>query len=289
MSAPRAAQQLIREGVRRLAVAGKEHARHEAEWLLSHLVGSRPLDLYAQEVSIPPHTIERFFAKIDARSDGMPLQYLVGEAEFYGAPFAVGPGVFIPRPETESIVDAALLALRPRAAQLARPLRLLDVGTGSGCIAVTLARCLPACVVVGVEVSWEALRTAHANVRRHGVADRVHLVQGWWMEPIRGRVDAIVSNPPYIPSAHVDYLPQDVRHEPRASLDGGKDGLRDLMRVMADAGRVLAPGGLLVMECGEDQVEPLARLARANVWVADVIPVQDLATRPRGVVISRTA
>ena len=289
MSAPREARQLIREGVRRLAVAGKEHARHEAEWLLSHLVGSRALDLYARDAQIPEQTAEHFFAKIDARTGGMPLQYLIGEAEFCGAAFVIGPGVFIPRPETERIVEAALLALRPRAARLVRPLRLLDVGTGSGCIAVTLARSLPACVVVGVEVSWKALHTACTNVRRHRVADRVHLVQGRWAEPVCGRMDAIVSNPPYIPSAQVDHLPQDVRHEPRISLDGGEDGLRDLMQVLADAERVLVPGGLLVMECGEDQVEPLVRLARAKTWVASATPVQDLAIRPRGVVIWRTA
>ena len=289
MSVPREARQLIREGVRRLAVAGKEHARHEAEWLLSHLVGSRALDLYARDAQIPEQTAEHFFAKIDARTGGMPLQYLIGEAEFCGAAFVVGPGVFIPRPETESIVEAALLALRPRAAQLARPLRLLDVGTGSGCIAVSLARRLPACVVVGVEVSWEALCTAHVNVRRHGVADRVYLVQGRWSEAVRSCVDAIVSNPPYIPSAQVDHLPQDVRHEPRLSLDGGEDGMRDLIQVMRDAQRVLVPGGLLVMECGEDQVEPLVRRARDSAWVASATPVQDVATRPRGVVIWRTA
>lgn len=277
---------LIQEGARRLQAAGREHARHEAEWLLGRLVGSRPLELYLDEPSIPAQAVEQFFAHIEARASGAPLQYLLGEAEFFGRPFVVEPGVFIPRPETEAVVEAAIRQLRVMEADRARPLCVADLGTGSGCIAVTIARALPACAVVGVEVSWWALRIASQNVRRHGVSDRVSLIQGSWTAPLRFPVDAMVSNPPYIPTARVESLPFDVRQEPRVSLDGGPDGTRDLLQLMAEAPRVLRPDGLLLMECGEEQVGTLRRAVVSTSWQA-ASPVHDLAGRPRGLLLKR--
>ena len=278
-------RRVVRAGAERLGAVGVAHARHEAEWLLSRLAGLRPLDLYLKEGEIPVDTVARFFDQIEARATGRPLQYLLGETEFFGERFFVAPGVFIPRPETETIVEAALEALRTRHATLQRPLRLLDLGTGSGCIAVTLARALPACVVVGVELSWDALGAAKRNVLAHGVAGRVSLVRGHWVESIRGRWDGIVSNPPYVPSQQVEVLPLDVRQEPRLSLDGGEDGLRDLRYLVEEAPRLLAPGGLLVLECGETQVEPLMAAAHGRAWVVSARPLYDLAKRPRGLLI----
>lgn len=285
---PSGVREVLREGMRRLAAAGVEHPRTEAEWLLSALVGAKPLELYLETRAVASGTVKSFFSQVEARSAGLPLQYLVGEAEFFGLQFQVAPGVFIPRPETESVVSAALAALQPMAAR-GRGLRIVDVGTGSGCIAVTLARHLPSCVVVGVEVSWIALCTAVENVRRHGLSRRIHLVQGQWLEAVRGRVDAVVANPPYIPTAAVQTLPLDVRQEPRVSLDGGMDGMRDLRRILADAERVVVPGGLVVFECGEEQVDDVVRDARSHTWIDAVSPLNDLARRPRGVVIRRTA
>ncbi|MBI2104751.1 MAG: peptide chain release factor N(5)-glutamine methyltransferase [Candidatus Omnitrophica bacterium] len=275
-------RRLVREGARRLQAAGLAHGRYEAEWLLGRLTGTSPLELYLRgEGEEPPAPIaERFLSQIDARAAGTPFQYLLGEAEFCGQPFAVRPGVFIPRPETEAVVEAALRALRERQRRAGASLRLLDLGTGSGCIAVTLARALPACVVVGVELSWEALCVARQNVLRHGLASRVQLVQGRWTQPLRGAFDGVVANPPYIPSAQVDHLPLDVRQEPRASLDGGGDGMRDLSELMRQAPRLLAPGGVLALECGEEQTAPLAAAAG---WARDVSPLRDLAQRPRGI------
>ncbi len=279
---------LIHAAAHRLQVAGLEHARHEAEWLLGGLLGLKPLELYLWEEPISPRVIERFHSQIDARiATGIPLQYLLGETEFFGMRFAVAPGVFIPRPETEAVVEATLGVLRERQQQLARPLRLLDLGTGSGCIAVTLARALPTCVVVGVEVTWEALRIAQQNVLRQGLASRVWLVQGSWGEAMSGGFDGIISNPPYVPSTHVEHLPLDVRHEPRASLDGGEDGMRELLQIIAQAPRMLAQGGVVVLECGEGQVGALMRVASASPWVKTVSPMADLAARPRGVLITR--
>lgn len=279
---------LLRVGIERLQSSGVEQARQEAEWLLSQLVGVPRLELYLERAAVSPQTIKRFFAQVEARCCGVPLQYVLREAQFFGERFTVAPGVFIPRPETETMVDAALKVLRPKALQSARPLRLLDLGTGSGCIALTLARSLPACLVVGVELSWTALQVAADNVRRHRLTSQVQLVHSWWLEALRGPFDALVANPPYVPSAQVDRLPLDVRHEPRMSLDGGDDGMRDLRHLMAQAPNVLAPGGLAVFECGENQVSLLVDAAHAASWVASVIALEDLAQRPRGVLIHRT-
>ena len=280
---------LLAEGARRLQAAGRDHARHEAEWLLSRLVGVTPLELHLQDTPIPQDTAEQFLSHLEARASGVPLQYLLGEAEFFGERFVVRPGVFIPRPETEAVVEAALQDLREIARRLGRPLRLLDLGTGSGCIAVTLARALPTCVVVGVEVSWDAVCVARHNVLRHGLLSRVRLVQGCWGEPIGGGFDGVLSNPPYVPAARVDHLPFDVRQEPRVSLDGGADGMRALLRLMTDAPRLVAPGGVLALECGEEQVKALIRAAVSASWVETARPIDDLAGRPRGVVIRRAS
>jgi len=278
---------LLVEGARRLKAAGVESARREAEWLLSRLLGADPLALYLEELEVPTDRAAQFLSQIDARAAGKPLQYLVGDTEFLGERIRVAPGVFIPRPETEAVVEAALPALRARQARLGRPLRLLDLGTGSGCIAVLLATRLPSCAVVAVEVSWDALRIARENVERHQVAGRVHLVQGRWLEPIRGDVDGIVSNPPYIPSRQVDQLPLDVRQEPRISLDGGPDGMRIVEQLLAEAPRVLGRGGLLAVECGKEQVAPLLRIASMDPRVKTAGPLHDMARRPRGILLHR--
>ena len=275
--------EMLRQATQQLSVAGIAHARHEAEWLLARLMGARPLELYLDPSLVPPEILKRFSSQIQARASGVPLQYLLGTADFCGFEISVTPDVFIPRPETETIVEAAVEVLRPLARALRRPLRLLDLGTGSGCIAIALARALPACVVVGVELSWNALRLACTNVRRHGLASRVCLVQGRWMDALVGRFDGIVSNPPYVPSRQVDHLPLDVRQEPRLSLDGGPDGLRELRHLVAEAPRVLHGGGVVVLECGEEHVESLCAVAQSTAWVACATPLKDLAGRPRGV------
>jgi len=281
------ARALIREGARRLREAGVEVAQREAAWLLGCLLDQRPTDLYLGEVLVPEGVVERFFQGVDARAAGAPLQYVLGEAEFFGERFLVAPGAFIPRPETEVVVEAAVERLRARAQRLRRPLRLLDAGTGTGCIAVTLARALAPCVVVAVEVSWTVLELARANAARHRVADRVRFVLGWWTQACAsgGAFDGLIANPPYIPTAQVDRLPLDVRREPRLSLDGGADGMRHLRELLREAPRLLAPAGLMALECGEEQVEPLGERVCAAGWSQEVVPLRDLAQRPRGLLI----
>ena len=281
------AQALLREGTRRLREAGCESPDRDAEWLLGHLLNQKPTALYLHEAAVSEEIAAKFLRDIVARASGAPVQYLTGEAEFFGERFAVAPGGFIPRPETETGVEAAVHRFRSLQRRLGQGLRVLDLGTGSGCIAVTLAKQLSACTVVAVEVSWTTLCVAVGNVRRHGLSARVQVVCGRWMEPLRSGdyFDGIISNPPYVPTDQVDRLPLNVRQEPRMSLDGGEDGLRDLRQLVDEAPRVLRPGGFVIVECAEAQVAPLARNVAARPWVASVDSLQDLAGRPRGLLV----
>ena len=280
---------LIREGEDRLRKSGASAPRQEAEWLLGKLLQKDRFALYLDEPKISDATAAQFREWVDQRASGSPLQYLLEDAVFMGRVFAVNPGVFIPRPETETVVEAALCRLRPLAARRGRVLRLIDAGTGSGCIAVSLACELQACVVLGLDVSYTPLETARGNAERHSVSSRVSFVQSDWLEPVAGEWDAIVSNPPYIPRAQLHSLPKDVRREPALALEGGADGMRDLLQIARSASEKLLPEGLLVFECGEDQVESLMRFGQSLDWVASSEEIMDLAGRARGVAWTRRA
>ncbi|MBI4597369.1 MAG: peptide chain release factor N(5)-glutamine methyltransferase [Candidatus Omnitrophica bacterium] len=278
---------LIADASRRLARSGRGLARREAEWVLGHVVGLPPLELYLRATPVTAGEAERFWSIIEARAQGAPLQYALGTAEFFGRPFRVGPGVFIPRPETEAIAHAALEAFRALHRNRLRPLRFLEFGVGSGCLAVTIACELPTCRLVGIEVSWSALAIARENIQRHGVGDRVALIQGHWERPLaEARFDGIIANPPYVPTDDLTRLPVDVRQEPRESLDGGPDGMTHVRRLLSASQALLEPGGVVVVECGEDQVDLLMAQAAAAPWVAQCRAVTDVAQRPRGLVIT---
>lgn len=289
LMAGRSAAELIRAAAKQLQAAGCQSPRSDAEWLLGHLLGQKPAELYLREEPVLEAAIETYAEWVDKRCRGIPLQYLLGSAEFFGAVFSVRPGVFIPRPETETVVEAALVQLKALETRLGRPLHLVDACTGSGCIAVTVARHIPTCRMTAIEVSCNAISVALENIKNQGLSSRVQALCGRWLEPLRsgGFFDAVISNPPYIPSFQVDQLPIEVRQEPRISLDGGSDGLRDVRRILEDAPRVLRPGGLVILECGEDQVEPLIAESSAWTWVAGIDRITDLSGRLRGCVITR--
>jgi release factor glutamine methyltransferase len=196
----------------------------------------------------------------------VPLQYLIGHCPWRDLDLLVAPGVLIPRQETELLVDLALAGLPP-AARRSAPLLWADLGTGSGCLAVALARALPAGRGFAVEISPEALRLADLNLRRADVSGRVTLLRGSWWEPLRpwwGRLDLVVANPPYIPAPLLRQLEPVVRdHEPQRALDGGIDGLDSIRAVVAGASRGLAPGGRLLLEHHHDQSEAVLGLLRA--------------------------
>ncbi|HHY36301.1 MAG TPA: peptide chain release factor N(5)-glutamine methyltransferase, partial [Firmicutes bacterium] len=238
-----------------------DNPRLDAEVLLRYLLGISRTELYRDlDEDLPALVLSRYRELLARRAAGEPLQYLTGEREFMGLDFRVTPAVLIPRPETEIVVETALeLARQELSPAKDKPLTLVDLGTGSGAIAVSLARFLPGARVYGVDISGAALAVAWENARRHGVADRITLCCGDFLTPLAAvglfsRVDLLVSNPPYIPRGDLDNLPREVRvFEPRRALDGGEDGLEFYRRLAAGAPAFLRPGGWLVLEVGQGQ------------------------------------
>jgi release factor glutamine methyltransferase len=248
--------------------------RLEAEVLLGHVLNvSRTALLAHPERALTPDRLSDYQALIRRRASGYPLPYLTGRVEFYGLEFEVTPEVLIPRPDTETLVELALAR---------RPATVVDVGTGSGCIAVSLAVHLPEATICAIEVSPAALAVAQRNVERHGVTERVRLMVGDLFNPRPAPADLIVSNPPYIPTGKCALLPVSVRdHEPRLALDGGPNGLDIVQQLLMQAPAVLNPGGGLLIEIGADQGEAASHLARTFFPQATVRIHPDLAGRDR--------
>ena len=257
--------------------------RAEARRLLASLTG-QPLTWFMAHGDAPadPNTATRFQALAERRRAGEPLAYLLGQQEFYGRPFAVSPAVLIPRADTETLVETALeqlLLLRQQRRTV--PLSLLELGTGSGIIAITLALEAPDTEVHAVERSLEALAVAQQNAKALGAA-RIHWHAGSWWQALAcpRRFDLIVSNPPYI-AAHDHHLQQgDLRFEPPQALAAGPDGLDDLRILIGGAPAHLTPGGWLLLEHGYDQEAPVQALLR-DAGFADVFTRRDLAGQPR--------
>lgn len=257
--------------------------RAEARRLLACLTG-QPLTWFMAHGDDPagPDIAARFQALAERRRAGEPLAYLLGQQEFYGRPFAVSPAVLIPRADTETLVETALeqlLLLRQQ--RRAVPLSLLELGTGSGIIAITLALEAPDTEVHAVERSPEALAMAQQNAKALG-ADRIHWHAGSWWQALAcpRRFDLIVSNPPYI-AANDHHLQQgDLRFEPPQALAAGPDGLDDLRIIIGGAPAHLNPGGWLLLEHGYDQEAPVQALLR-DAGFADVFTRRDLAGQPR--------
>lgn len=237
----------IDEATARLAAAGISTAQVDAEWLMAAALGVGRSRIYlALDDELDPAIAGRFDADVSRRTRREPLQQIIGWEQFWGLRFRVTPDVLVPRPETEILVERALGLLPPPGSS---PL-IIDIGTGSGCIACTMAHERPDLRVVAIDASCTALAVAADNVRALGLGDRVHLVAGDLLAPVRvGQADLLVSNPPYLPSALYPTLPVEVReHEPVMAIDGGPDGLAFIRPIVAGAVRVLRPGGALVIE-----------------------------------------
>lgn len=246
----------------------------EAEILLAYVLDTSRATLLAHpERILTASHLTDYRTLIRRRASGYPLPYLTGYIEFYGLAFEVTPEVLIPRPETETLIDLALAR---------RPATVMDVGTGSGCIAVALAAHLPQATVCAIDLSPAALAVARRNVERHGVANRVRLMVGDVLSPRPGLAELIVSNPPYISTGDCASLPVSVRdHEPRLALDGGPNGLTIVRRLLTQAPAVLEPGGAILIEIGADQGEAASHLARAYFSQATIRVHPDLAGRDR--------
>ncbi len=272
---------VLRRTVRRLRAAGVATARQDAELILAHLLGTTRLVLRLSPTrALAASLIEALEALVVRRAAHEPLQYLLGEAEFLDMRLRVGPGVFIPRPETELLVDHVLQVLPTE-----EPRRVLDVCTGSGCIAVSVAKRLPAAHVTATDVSEAALEIARRNAAQHGVATRVEFVRADWFDydpkpvpPPATMFDLILSNPPYVAEAARQTLPPNVReHEPGVALFAGGEGL-DAFRKIAEGVRAhLRPGGCLLIEIGRGQADEVESLLVETAGLRPVARFKDLA------------
>jgi release factor glutamine methyltransferase len=273
----------LRQGRDRLARTVTETPRLDAEVLLRSVLGLDRTALFTRlQDPLDPNVLQSYFDLIERRGDGVPVAYLTGEREFMGLSFRVGPGVLVPRPETEILVEWALAWLRDRAGAT-----VVDVGTGSGAIALSLARLMGpdwTGEIIGADVSAAALRSAQLNQDELGLKQRASLVQGSLLDWLCGPVDLILANLPYLRPDQIDDNP-DVAAEPRLALEGGNDGLALIRQLLTDAPRVLGPGGAMGLEIDPSQTDEVRRL------VAEVLPasrtsvLRDLAGFERHVTV----
>lgn len=271
--------------MKRLAAAGLTSPREDAELLLATVLGrTRAFLLAHPEFPVPVAAMRRFSRWIERRSDSYPIQYLRGRQEFFGREFFVDERVLIPRPETELVVEVVLDLLKG----MSRP-RVLEVGAGSGCIAVTLACERPEAQIVATDVSRAALAVARRNADRHGVQPRVFFLEGRTVQPVEAgqRFDLIVSNPPYVALGDHRVTPEVARWEPRAALFAGETGLEIHREILAEAAPLLRAGGRLVLEIGENQRAGVVRAARGRGWTLAAL-FRDVARIERCLVFSRT-
>ena len=265
-----------------LAESDFHEPRYEATLLLMHVLGcDRAFVLAHQDDAVSAAQIEQYRSLVKTRAAGHPLQYLTGHQEFFKLDFEVSADVLVPRPETESIVEVALDLLKSAPGPT-----LVDVGTGSGCIAISILKELPEARGVALDASAAALDVARRNAERHCVHDRVKFIESDLFSAIAAgsQFDLIVSNPPYIPTSDLVNLQREVRHEPQGALDGGPDGLDVIRRLLHDVPPYLKKDGCLVFEIGFDQDGTIRQLIDKAIW--DLIEVRsDLQGIPRTVVL----
>jgi release factor glutamine methyltransferase len=266
---------------------GSESARLDAEVMLSHVLDWQRVQLYThfeEEVSQAARTAFRELVR--DRALGTPVAYLVGRKEFYSLSFAVSPAVLIPRPESEFVVVEYLEVMRHLSTASA-----VDVGTGSGCLAIASAHHHHGSRFVAIDVSEPALAVARRNAAQVGVSDRIDFRCGDCLRPVagEGQFDAIVSNPPYIPSESINHLEPGVRqHEPRLALDGGPGGLDMVARLIEESVELLKPGGHMILEIGAGQDGPVRALILAQPRLRLAPVVFDHSNHPRVIRATRT-
>ena len=265
------------------------NARLEAEVLLAEALDCERIQLYTRFAEVPdPEPLANFRAWVKRRGAGEPVAYLVGHREFYSLKFSVDSNVLIPRAETEHVVVAALEAAKEIAGDQSKPLRIIDVGTGSGCIAVTLATQLKNCKIAAIDVSEGAIAIAKTNAEDHDVADRVKFFQGDLLAALPAGskpVDIIVSNPPYIGKSEIDTIDDQVKnHEPSVALFGGAKGTEIIERLVKQAPNYLLPGGYLIFETSPIVMDLCVKLVKSNPAFASVEVIKDYSDLERVVV-----
>jgi release factor glutamine methyltransferase len=264
----------LRHGAARLRAAGIDNPRLEARLLLAHAMGCDTAEL----IRAPDAPAPAYDGLLDRRVAHEPLAYIVGHRGFWSLDFAVSPATLIPRPDTETLIEAAL-AMPPPGAR-----RILDLGTGTGCILLTLLHEWPDAFGIGIDRAPAAAALARRNAVALGLADRAAFVCGDWAAPLVGRFDMVVSNPPYIRTAEIPGLMPDVaRYEPRGALDGGADGYDAYRGITADLPRLLTPSGTAILELGAGQADGVAALAADAGLISETR--RDLAGIARAIVL----
>jgi release factor glutamine methyltransferase len=277
----------IAEGARLLGDSRVAEARRTATLLLGHALAlDRTYLLTRSDQQVEDNRFQSFIEMVTRRAAGEPLQYITGHQEFYGIDFLVTPDVLIPRPETELLVECVV----ELAQSIPSPL-IADVGTGSGCIAVTLASLLQDARLIATDVSREAVAVASQNAARHDLQARIEFLEGDMLAPLAGRgleeaIDFLASNPPYVPTRDSHLLQRELDWEPRQALFGGVEGLDFYRGLLADGHRYVKPGGYLVCEIGYTQLDRIREMIEATVW-SDVIVKDDLQGIPRVLAIKK--
>ena len=271
-----------------LLKAGVPSPRADAEWTLAHVLECPRSELHLRtHQPLTPAQNATYRNLIHRRANRIPLQHLLGNTEFYGLPFHTSPDALIPRPETETLVEIVLDQLKN-----ITKLRILDIGTGSGIIAITLSKSLPESRVIATDISHKALRLASQNAHLNGVLDRISFLQTDLLTPFAKpeSFHAILSHPPYIPSNAIDALQSEVRDfDPRLALNGGRDGLDFYRKIIPASIPLLAPGGLLGLEIDHDQADAVTQLLNRQMDLARIATHTDLGGYPRAILAQATA
>jgi release factor glutamine methyltransferase len=267
---------------------GIDSPRADAEILLAHVLQCKRIDLYVRSEELPEDAARTTYKElIKRRVESCPVAYLVGQKDFFLLTFEVTPAVLIPRPETEELVVETLRLIKEHPSP-----RILDIGTGSGCIAISVVHQNRIAQLTALDISKDALDAAIRNAKRHNLADRIRFLESDLFAAIpQGQTfDVIVSNPPYIAQCEFPSLSADVRdHEPRLALDGGPDGLRIYRRLIADAPKFLAAAGTLLMEIGWQQEPAVRELIEAQGSFETIRTIKDHAGHPRVITAKRPA
>lgn len=262
--------ELLNVTAEHLAERNFENSRLNAEQLLAHTLNLTRIDLYLNfDRPLTRSELARFRQSVQRRLHHEPLQYIIGETEFFSLPFKVNPHVLVPRPETERLVETVIEFHENELRNNTKKMRVLDLGTGSGCIAVAIARHVERAHIVAVDISADAVDTARENAGLNGVAERIDFITGdafeIFAEEPSDKMDVIVSNPPYVSPSEYEALPEEIRnYEPEVALKDGPDGLEFYRKITDLAPRLLAPGGMLAVEVGMEQAQSVQEMFSQN-------------------------
>lgn len=259
----------------------------DARLIVAHCLGVDPADIYRKpDLPLDPRQERLVSSLIERRASGIPTAYVTGTREFWSLPFAVDERVLIPRPETEILVEESLTAAR----DLPDPLTVIELGTGSGAVSVALSVELLHARIVSTDISEDALSVARMNIARHGLADRITLRHGDLFSAVgsESRFDLVVSNPPYLTDREMHTLSPDVRSEPALALNGGRDGLSVIGRMLTDAAAHMTTGAFFLLEIGAGQEDAVRRLIVSTGGLSYIRTRTDYAGHPRVVIAQRT-